>query len=83
MEKIRRAIGVFMPEDPKGSDKLSKQGQIAFDIGLFFQKGLRMGSGQTHVKAYNRHLWNLISAGKAKPSLLVSHELPLDKAPDA
>lgn len=76
-------VGVFMPEDPKGTDKLSKQGQIAFDIGLFFQKGLRMGSGQANVKAYNRYLCNLIAEGKAKPSFLVSHELPLDKGPDA
>jgi len=44
---------------------------------------LRMGSGQANVKAYNRHLCNLIAEGKAKPSFLVSHELPLDKGPDA
>jgi threonine dehydrogenase-like Zn-dependent dehydrogenase len=28
-------------------------------------------------------LCRLIHQGKAKPSFLVSHELPLDKAPDA
>ncbi len=76
-------IGVFMPEDPKSADKLAKHGQIAFDIGLFFSKGLSMGSGQTNVKAYNRQLCTLISEGKAKPSFLVSHELALDEAPDA
>jgi glutathione-independent formaldehyde dehydrogenase len=42
-----------------------------------------MGTGQTHVKAYNRYLCNLIHVGKATPSFIVSHELPLDKAPDA
>jgi hypothetical protein len=42
-----------------------------------------MGSGQCNVKAYNRHLCNLISSGKAKPSFLVSHELSLDEAPEA
>jgi len=76
-------IGVFVPKDPQGPDELSKQGQIAFDMGLFFQKGLSMGSGQANVKAYNRHLRDLIAIGKAKPSFLVSHKLPLHDAPDA
>jgi glutathione-independent formaldehyde dehydrogenase len=76
-------IGVFVPQDPKGPDRLSKQGEIAFDIGLFFQKGLHMGSGQANVKAYNRYLARLIHTGKAKPSFLVSHHLHLDEAPDA
>ena len=76
-------VGVFVPEDPDSPDELGKQGQIAFDMGLFFQKGLRMGSGQANVKAYNIHLRDLIAAGKAKPSFLVSHHLPLHDAPDA
>lgn len=76
-------VGVFVPEDPQSPDELAKHGQIAFDFGLFFQKGLRMGSGQANVKAYNRYLRDLIAAGKAKPSFLVSHHLPLHEAPDA
>jgi glutathione-independent formaldehyde dehydrogenase len=42
-----------------------------------------MGTGQANVKAYNRQLRDLIAADKVKPSLIVSHELPLDEAPDA
>lgn len=76
-------VGVFPSKDPKSSDKLEKQGQIAFDLGNFFEKGLSMGSGQANVKKYNRYLAELIAYGKAKPSFLVSHELPLDDAPDA
>jgi glutathione-independent formaldehyde dehydrogenase len=76
-------VGVFVPEDPKGADKLAKKGQIAFDLGKFFEKGLHVGSGQANVKAYNRYLSNLIHTGKASPSWIVSHELSLDKAPDA
>jgi glutathione-independent formaldehyde dehydrogenase len=76
-------VGVFVPQDPQGPDDMAKQGQIAFDIGAFFQKGLRMGSGQANVKAYNRQLRDLIAAGKAQPSFLTSHELPLTEAPDA
>ena len=73
-------VGVFLPEDPGAQDKLAKQGQIAFDFGQLWVKGQHFGTGQANVKAYNRKLCNLIAAGKAKPSFLISHELPLDKA---
>ncbi len=35
------------------------------------------------MKAYNRRLGDLIHRGKAKPSFIVSHELPLSEAADA
>jgi len=76
-------VGVFPPQDPKSPDALMRQGQVAFDLGNYFSKGLRMGSGQTNVKAYNRRLCRLIHQGRAKPSFIVSHRLPLDKAPEA
>jgi threonine dehydrogenase-like Zn-dependent dehydrogenase len=41
-----------------------------------------MGTGQCNVKNYNRQLLALIVEGKARPSFVVSHELPLDAAPD-
>jgi glutathione-independent formaldehyde dehydrogenase len=76
-------VGVFVPQDPGAQDEMAQQGRIAFDLGTFFQKGLRMGSGQANVKAYNRQLRDLIAADKATPSFLVSHEIPLAEAPDA
>ena len=42
-----------------------------------------MGTGQCPVKRYNEQLRDLIIAGQATPSLLVSHELSLDEAPAA
>ena len=75
-------VGVFMPQDPGGADELARKGQIAFDFGEFWTKGLQLGTGQASVKKYNRYLMNLIHAGKAKPSFIVSHELPLEQAPD-
>lgn len=42
-----------------------------------------MGTGQAPVKRYNRELRDMIIAGRAQPSKLVSHELGLDQAPDA
>jgi glutathione-independent formaldehyde dehydrogenase len=80
---ILGVVGVFVPEDPKAADKLARHGQIAFDLGKFFEKGLRMGSGQANVKAYNRRLRDLIASGRATPSFVVSHQIPLENAPDA
>jgi threonine dehydrogenase-like Zn-dependent dehydrogenase len=76
-------VGVFVEEDPKSKDKLAQKGQIAFDMGAFFGKGQFMGTGQANVKAYNRYLRDLIHAGRATPSWVISHELNLDEAPDA
>jgi glutathione-independent formaldehyde dehydrogenase len=76
-------VGVFVPEDPGGADELAKQGEVAFDFGMFWFKGQHMGSGQCPVKKYNRHLRNLIHAGRAEPSFIVSHRLGLHEAPDA
>ncbi len=76
-------VGVFVPEDPNAEDELSKQGKAAFDFGMFWFKGQTMGSGQCPVKKYNRQLRDLIVAGKAKPSFVISHELSLEQAPEA
>ncbi len=76
-------VGVFVPHDPGAPDPIASQGDIVFDMGLFWFKGQRVGTGQCNVKAYNRHLRNLIHTGKARPSFIVSHELALKEAPEA
>ncbi|WP_279402923.1 zinc-binding dehydrogenase [Arthrobacter sp. JCM 19049] len=76
-------VGVFLPQDPGGPDEMAKQGKVAFDYGLHWLKGQTIGSGQAPVKKYNRRLRDLIAAGKATPSWIVSHDLSLDQAPDA
>jgi len=75
-------VGVYMPQDPGAATEEAKQGRIAFDYGTFFSKGQRMGTGQCPVMRYNRHLRDLIITGRATPSFLVSHELPLTEAAD-
>src|SRR2546421_211838 len=45
-----------------------------------WEKGLSLATGQCNVKAYNRYLRDLIIAGKAKPSFVVSHEIEIDDA---
>jgi glutathione-independent formaldehyde dehydrogenase len=76
-------VGIFLPSDPGGRDDLAKHGEIAFDQGLFWFKGQKIGTGQANIKAYNRQLRDLIATGRAKPSWIVSHELPLERAPEA
>lgn len=75
--------GLYVPSDPGAPDANAKQGLLLVAIGKMFEKGLRMGTGQCNVKRYNRQLRDLITAGRAKPSFVVSHEVPLEQAPDA
>ena len=76
-------VGVFIPADPGGPDELAKAGKMAFDFGSFWFKGQQIRTGQSNVKAYNRRLRDLIHVGKATPSKIISHRLPLDQAPEA
>lgn len=76
-------VGVYMPQDPGAGSESARHGRIGWQYGRFFSKGQRMGTGQAPVKRYNRQLRDLIVAGRAKPGWIVSHDLPLDAAPDA
>ncbi len=76
-------VGVFVPKDPKSKETLQKKGHMDFDFGNFWMKGQSIATGQANVKSYNRQLSTLISSGKATPSMIISHQLSLDDAPDA
>lgn len=76
-------VGLYLPQDPGAPDENSANGRLLFNIGRFFEKGQKMGTGQADAKAYNAQLRDLIVAGRATPSFVVSKELPLDEAPDA
>ncbi|KAG6856607.1 hypothetical protein H0H87_002562 [Tephrocybe sp. NHM501043] len=75
--------GLYVPTDPGAPDSAAAKGYISFPFGKLFEKGLTLGTGQCNVKSYNRYLRDLIIAGRAKPSFVVSHNLPLDSAPNA
>lgn len=75
-------VGVYVPQDP-GLDDPEKADRIGWQYGTFFTKGQSMGTGQAPVKRYNRQLRDLILTGRATPSFIVSHEVPLTDAPDA
>lgn len=75
--------GLYVPADPGGVDENAKRGMLSVAIGRMFEKGQVMGTGQCNVKRYNRQLRDMIIAGRAKPSFVVSHELSLSEAPEA
>lgn len=76
-------VGLYLPSDPGAPDEHSAKGELLFRIGRFFEKGQTMGTGQADAKQYAHKLRDLIIAGRAKPSFVVSQELPLADAPDA
>lgn len=76
-------VGLYLPADPGAPNEDAAQGRLLVNIGRFFEKGLSKGTGQANVKTYNRQLRDLIIAGRARPSFVVSKRLPLEAAPDA
>jgi glutathione-independent formaldehyde dehydrogenase len=75
--------GLYVPSDPGGPTEAAKHGMLLVSIGKLFEKGLRFGTGQANVKRYNRQLRDMIIDGRAEPSFVVSHQLPLTQAPEA
>ncbi|EIW79718.1 GroES-like protein [Coniophora puteana RWD-64-598 SS2] len=75
--------GLYTHADPGAPDLAASKGYISFPIGKVFEKGLSIRTGICSAKLYNRYLRDLIIAGKAKPSFVVSHKLPLKDAASA
>ena len=75
--------GLYVPSDPGGVNEGAKKGALSINFGKLFEKGLKLGTGQCNVKQYNAQLRDLIIAWKAKPSFVVSHDVPLKDAAEA
>ena len=52
-------------------------------LGAAFNKGLTFKMGQTHVHRYLQPLLEKIEQGAIDPSVVITHKLSLDDAPDA
>jgi threonine dehydrogenase-like Zn-dependent dehydrogenase len=52
-------------------------------FGAVFGKGVTLRMGQTHMMRYMRPLLDLIEAGKIDPSFVITHRVPLSRAPQA
>jgi threonine dehydrogenase-like Zn-dependent dehydrogenase len=53
-----------------------------FNFGAAFAKGLTFRMGQTHVQKYMPKLLSLVESGLIDPSIIITHRMGLDEAPD-
>ena len=51
-------------------------------LGQAFGKGLNFAMGQTHVHRYLPKLLDYIERGDIDPSFIITHEVPIEKAPE-
>jgi len=75
MAAVRRGGNISIPGVYAGAVN-------GFLIGDFFDKGLTMKGGQTHVHSYLPKLLEAIEQGTLKPEAIISHRMKLDQAPD-
>jgi len=52
-------------------------------IGSFMNRSLTLKTGQTHVQRYLKQLLDRVQKGEIDPSVIITHRLPLDEAPNA
>ncbi len=52
-------------------------------IGAWFQKGLSLKGGQTHVHKYMQPLLERVQAGQIDPSFVITHRIEIEDVPDA
>jgi threonine dehydrogenase-like Zn-dependent dehydrogenase len=53
-----------------------------FPAGSWMNRSITLRTGQCHVQRYTRPLLERIERGEIDPSFVVTHRLPLDRAPD-
>jgi glutathione-independent formaldehyde dehydrogenase len=76
-------VGVYFPKEPHGVTQQASQGIFEMPLGMLWNKGVAIGMGQTPVKKFAPYLRDLILSGRAHPSFIVSHRIPLRDAPMA
>jgi threonine dehydrogenase-like Zn-dependent dehydrogenase len=54
-----------------------------FPVGSMMNRSITIRNGQCHVQRYLRPLMERIRNGDIDPSFVITHELPLDQAPEA
>ena len=52
-------------------------------IGSFMNRSLTLKTGQTHVQSYLKPLLDRVQKGEIDPSVIITHRMPLDEAPEA
>jgi threonine dehydrogenase-like Zn-dependent dehydrogenase len=51
-------------------------------MGAFMNKALQMKTGQTHMMRFMKPLLDRVQKGDIDPSFVISHRVPIDKAPE-
>lgn len=75
-------VGVYTSYDANSMNNFSRSGIFQFPFGRLFEMGISIQAGDCNVKQYNETLLKLIVSGVAKPSVIVTHRIPIDKAPE-
>ena len=52
-------------------------------IGSFMNRSLTLKTGQTHVQRYLKPLLQRVQSGEIDPSVIITHRMPLEQAPEA
>jgi len=76
-------LGVYTADDPGAYNERAKKGEYILPFGELWEKGMTVGTGQTPVKKLQPMLRDMIIAGVAKPSFIISHKISIEEAPDA
>ncbi|MFP5282631.1 MAG: zinc-binding dehydrogenase, partial [Actinomycetes bacterium] len=53
-----------------------------FPVGSWMNRSITLRAGQCHVHRYTRPLLERIERGEIDPSFVITHQLPLEQAPD-
>jgi glutathione-independent formaldehyde dehydrogenase len=76
-------IGVWPLKDPGAVEPSRKEGKLTAPWSKLFNKNASIMMGRDDDTRWNSKLRDMIITGAAKPSLIVSHRLPIGEAPAA
>ncbi|MEV4119820.1 glutathione-independent formaldehyde dehydrogenase [Micromonospora sp. NPDC049645] len=74
--------GVFPDQDPHPGPGADGHENLVAPWGALFSKGVTVRFGRTHDRRYTAMLRDLVVAGRARPSRIVTHHGTLADAPD-
>ncbi|HEY1762417.1 MAG TPA: glutathione-independent formaldehyde dehydrogenase [Acidimicrobiales bacterium] len=73
--------GVYAEKDLHPAREGTRDGHLEVPWATLFSKGVSVGFGRTHDRRYTVLLRDMVVAGRAKPSVVVTHHGGLDDAP--
>ena len=77
-------VGVYVPQDPGGPDDLSREGKSPLRVRQLLVQGTAHGHRAVpRSSATTATCATSSPQNKVKPSWIVSHDLPLEQAPEA